>query len=110
MDDGEYEAIGIAHYLYLKGILHCLIIDEKRTRNFVDQHFHYLMDKLVGGIGFIRNCCERDKTINRTTAIDILTTIKKSIDGGKRVFGIDKNTYEAIVAPIVKTLSASCEK
>jgi len=110
LDDGEYEAIGIAHYLFLKDILHYLIIDEKRIRNFVDRHFPYLMDKLVGGVGFIRDCCLKDKLIDKSQAIDMLTAAKKIIDEGKMVFGIDKNTYEVIIAPILRSLCVSCKK
>lgn len=39
IDDGEYEAIGIAHYLEVKGSLRYLIIDDSRSRNFVRRHF-----------------------------------------------------------------------
>lgn len=109
LDDGEYEAIGIAHYLYLRRKLHYLIIDEKRIRNFVNKHFPYLTGKLVGGIGFIRDSCKKDQIISISCAIDMLTTIKKAIDSGKRIFGVDKNTYELIVAPILETLIASCK-
>ena len=110
MDDGEYEAIGIAHYLYLKDILHYLIIDEKRIRNFVDRHFPYLKKKLVGSVGFIRDCCLNDKLIDESQAIDMLTAAKKIIDEGKMVFGVDKNTYEVIIAPILRSLDVSCKK
>lgn len=109
LDDGEYEAIGIAHYLHLRRKLHYLIIDEKRIRNFVNKHFPYLNGKLVGGIGFIRDSCKKDQIISISCAIDMLTTIKKAIDSGKRIFGVDKNTYELIVAPILETLIASCK-
>ena len=110
LDDGEYEAIGIAHYLYLKGVLRYLIIDERRIRNFVERHFPYLKHNMVGSIGFIRDSCTKDKFINRSKAIDILTATKKVIDEGKRVFGVDKNTYEVIIAPIIRNLDVSCER
>lgn len=107
LNDGEYEAIGIAHYLFLKDILHYLIIDEKRIRNFVDRHFPYLKDKMVGGVGFIRDCCLNDKLIDKSQAIDMLTAAKKVIDQGEMVFGIDKNAYEVIIAPILRHLGVS---
>jgi len=110
LDDGEYEAIGITHYLFLKDVLHYLIIDEKRIRNFVDRHFPYLMDKLVGSVGFIRDCCLNDKLIDESQAIDMLTAAKKIIDEGKMVFGVDKNTYEVIIAPILRRLDVSWKK
>ena len=65
---------------------------------------------MVGSIGFIRDSCTKDKFINRSKAIDILTATKKVIDEGKRVFGVDKNTYEVIIAPIIRNLDVSCER
>lgn len=108
--DGEYEAIGIAHYLDVKGSLHYLIIDEKKIRNFITRHFPYLSNKLVGSIGFTRDCCTKDKKINISYAIDILKLAKEKIDKGKRVFGIDKKSCEEIIDPIIKMLSLRCIK
>jgi len=110
LDDGEYEAIGIAHYLYLGDILHSLIIDEKRIRNFVNRHFPYLKNKLVGSVGFIRDCCLKDGLIDKSQAIDMLTATTTIIEKGKMVFGVDKNTYEVIIAPILRNLGVSCKK
>jgi len=107
LDDGEYEAIGIAHYLFMKECLKYLIIDEDKIRNFVNKHFPYLTNKLVGSIGFIRDSSTKDKTINISCAIDILTATKNKIKAGKRVFGVDKNTYEIVVAPILEKLMVS---
>lgn len=104
IDDGEYEAIGIAHFLYSKGCLHYLIIDESKARNFVNTHFQYLADKMVGTIGFIRDSCIKDKKLNIGCAIDILIAIKNKIEEvnkGKRVCGLCKKDYEKLVAPIL---------
>lgn len=109
LNDGEYEAIGIAHYLYFKGTLHFLIIDEIKIRNFVSRHFPYLNQKLVGSIGFIRDCCLEDKIINVSFAIEILKLVKKEINKGKRVFGIDQKDYGKLVKPILNNLSLSCK-
>lgn len=105
IDDGEYEAIGIAHFLYLKGCLHYLIIDESRARNFVNTHFKYLADKMVGTVGFIRDCCIKDKILDSGLAIDILTAIKNKIEqvnNRKRVCGLCKKDYKKLVAPILE--------
>lgn len=110
INDGEYEAIGIAHYLDVKRCLCYLIIDENTARNFVIRHFPYLANKLVGSIGFIRDCCNEDKKINILCAIEILTAIKEEINRGKRVFGMTQKDYERIVAPIIEKMVGSCEK
>ncbi len=111
IDDGEYEAIGIAHYLEIKGCLKYLILDEKKGRAFVKNHFPYLVDRMVGTIGFIRHSCCRDKTINIAHAIEILTKIKTTVDIGKinRPCSIDKESYKAVLIHTIEKINNECK-
>ncbi len=103
-EDGEYEAIGIAHFLYLQHSLSYLVIDERRAYNFVLRHFPYLKNNLVGSIGFVRDSCNKDKMINNTFGIEILNTIIKEIENGKDIFRIGKKERYTLVKPILSTL------
>ena len=106
IDDGEYEAIGIAHYLEVKGSLRYLIIDDSRSRNFVKRHFPLLKDFLVGSIGFIRDSCCYDKKISDEQAINILITMKKAVEEGerKRPCSMDEKNYQKILMPTVRKI------
>ena len=102
-DDGEYEAIGIAYHLNRKNSLKCLIIDESKARNFVNRHFPKLREKLVGTIGFIRNCY-LEESIDIVCALDILTSIKDAVEKGEkeRPCSMNEKNYRKILMPAIK--------
>lgn len=106
IDDGEYEAIGIAHYLEVKRSLRYLIIDDSKSRNFVKRHFPVLEDYLVGTIGFIRECCCYDKKISAEEAINILATIKNAVEEGERIrpCRMDEKNYQKILMPAIQKI------
>lgn len=105
-DDGEYEAIGIAHYLEAKGSLRYLILDDSRSRNFVKRHFPLLKDYLVGTIGFIRDCCCCDRKISAEQAINILTAIRVAVEEEKetRPCSMDEKNYQKILIPAIQKI------
>ncbi len=111
MKDGEYEAIGIAHFLKDWGILSYLILDDLRPRKFVLRHFPQLQDNLVGTIGFIRDCCCLDKKISQKRAIEILNSIKKSLELGykERPCGMDTKSYKSILIPVISKIDRGCD-
>jgi hypothetical protein len=100
--DGEYEAIGIGNYLEGMGDLAYLILDDGKARKFVKRHFPKLDRKMVGTIGFIRDSCCRDQSINPNDALAILDAIKTRIENenGARPCGMDSAKYKEILMPI----------
>ncbi|MCZ7382161.1 MAG: hypothetical protein O8C64_11415 [Candidatus Methanoperedens sp.] len=106
IDDGEYEAIGIAHFLAEKGYLKYLIIDETRAKNFVTKHFPYLINNTVGTIGFIRDSCCKDRKISTSKALGILNAIKEAVDSGKtnRPCSMDTKSYKNILIPTIEII------
>lgn len=108
IDDGEYEAIGIAHFLIQNDDLKYLIIDEKTVRNFVETHFDYLTQYLVGTIGFIEKCCCLDKIINKKNALEILETIKASVESDNRPCSMDKKSLNKILNPCIDRINNGC--
>ena len=102
-DDGEYEAIGIGHHLNDLGLLAFLILDDARAKNFVKTHLPHLSQKMVGTLGFLRDCCCRDKTIGAFEAIAILYDIKQRVEigGETRPCGMDKTRYNEVLMPII---------
>lgn len=110
IDDGEYEAIGIAHYLYIKGCLKYLVLDDKKGKIFVKTHFPYLGDKLVGTIGFLRYGCCRDKKISVVHALKILNKIKDLAEfTKKRPCGIDNESYKTVLIYTIEKISNECK-
>lgn len=111
MNDGEYEAIGIAHFLESKGCLKYLIIDDLTPRNFVTRHFPDLGKNLVGTIGFIRDCCCEDKKIKCEQAIEILNSIKESVEKGEvnRPCSMDIKNYKEILIPAMEKIRGRYE-
>lgn len=108
IDDGEYEAIGIAHFLVQKDNLKYLILDEKTARNFVETHFDYLLPNMVGTIGFIEKCCCIDSIINKKNALEILETIKTSIESDVRPCSMDKKSLDKILNPCIERINDGC--
>ena len=106
IDDGEYEAIGIAYYLEDEGNLKYLIIDDLRPRNFVERHFPRISQKLVFTTSFIRDSTCEDKKIKGEQAIEILETIVQLIDKktGRRPCSLDYKNYRKIIIPIIEEI------
>ncbi|BDZ71417.1 hypothetical protein [Methanobacterium petrolearium] len=105
--DGEYEAIGIAHFLQKEEKLKYLIIDEKIARNFVKRVFSHLTPYLHGTIGFIEHCCCTDEYISTQSAIRLLEHIKeltKTADKNSRPCSMDKKNYLKIIEPTIKRI------
>ncbi len=119
LKDGEYEAIGISYFIKTEGDilglkLKYLIIDERKGRNFVSNYFPLLVDNLVGTIGFIRDCCLKDKKISCKSALSILYCIKKKVEiylekGGKRPCSMDSKSYDEILLPLIKIIEGDLE-
>lgn len=105
-EDGEYEAIGIAFFLYQKNDLRFLILDERRATKFTNRYFPELSESLVGTVGFIRDCCIVDRKISQDRAIEIFTAMKEAIEGGVKEMpcGMDKTTYKKILISTMKEI------
>jgi len=105
LEDGEYEAIGIAHYLDILGELRYLILDDRRAKNFVKNNFEYLADKVVGTIGFIRNSCLEDRKLECEKGVEILNKIKETVKSGKkRPLNLNEKKCKEIIDPIIEEL------
>lgn len=106
LDDGEYEAIGIAHFLNDLNCLEFLIIDEAIARNFVIKHFPDLKNKLVGTVGFIRDSYCKTAVIELSVALEILNLMYKAVNNikTKRPCSMDTKNYKNILIPTIKKL------
>ena len=85
--------------------MNCLIIDDLLARNFVIRHFPKLKKRLVGTIGFVRNCCFKE-SISVIYAIKILNSMKYAVEKGEkeRPCSIDKKNYQKILIPVIKEI------
>lgn len=107
MDDGEYEAIGLAWFLKNNDELKYLIIDDRRPRKFVENHFSFLNEHLRGTLGFIQDCCCLDEHIDSDTAINTLSDIKTLVEEGiddLRPCSMDEKNYVKLIDPIIEEL------
>lgn len=75
---GEHEVIAISYVMYQLGIVFIAIIDEDKSRKFVEKNFPELLEKIVGTVGFIALCCCRYKIFSKNECILLLNKIKKS--------------------------------
>lgn len=111
--DGEYEAIGIAYELEMKGSLRFLIIDEKRARNFVKRNFPQLAKCMNGTIGFIKEAHLTDRKIIAADAINILERIlmisESMARGERRPCGLVARDCREIVMPILDKIKETSQ-
>lgn len=103
MNDGEYEAIGLGYLLNSQGMLHILVIDDRRPRNFIKNHFPSLEIKVKGTVGLVQSSCVDDKLLPRKLALEFLEAILESICEGKkdRPCSIDQTIIGAILIPAI---------
>lgn len=107
-DKGEYEVIGLSfHYLSSNQVKY-VIIDDKRARNFAENHFKELEKYITGTIGLIIRC-SKDNFISETDAIDILKNIEFTIENHKETPGnficsLGKKSYKKIINNAIKEL------
>lgn len=116
--DGEYETIGIAYFLEYKGILGYIILDDGRARKFLETHFPKIKSKLVGTIGFIRDCCCKDKKLCAARAIEILNEMEITFRTAKcskgtlnrRPCSIDDRCYNDVLLPTIEIIKNESNK
>lgn len=103
IDDGEYEAIGLGYLLNSQGLLHVLVLDDRRPRNFVKNHFPSLDAKVKGTIGMVQSSCCDDHILSKEFALDFLEAIHESIVQGqkKRPCSIDRSVLGVILIPAI---------
>ncbi|MDD3091867.1 MAG: hypothetical protein PHH09_07560 [Methanoregulaceae archaeon] len=103
IDDGEYEAIGLGYLLESQGLLHFLVLDDRRPRNFVKNHFPSLKIKMKGTIGLVQSSCCEDNTLSKELALEFLEAIQMSVGKGdkERPCSIDKKNMGAILIPAI---------
>lgn len=104
INDGEYEAIGLAYFLEMQNKLGYLIIDDRTPYNFVKRHFDHLENYLTGTIGFIGNCCCTEEDITPKDAIDLLNYIKRLVKEHNRPCSMDEKNYKKIIDPVIKRI------
>lgn len=103
MKDGEYEAIGLGYLLNSQGILHILVLDDRRPRNFVKNHFPSLKTKVKGTVGLVQSSCCDDKLLPQKLALEFLEAILNNINDGEkeRPCSIDRTIIGAILIPAI---------
>lgn len=105
---GEYEVIGLSlHYLHSNQVKY-IIIDDKRARNFAENHFKELKNFITGTIGLII-FCSKDKFISKTDAVNILKDIEFAIENhdetqGSFICSLGKKSYKKIINNAIKKL------
>jgi len=107
INDGEYEAIGLAYNLEIRNLLKYLIIDDRKPYKFVKRHFPHLEKYLTGTIGFLEYCCCIENYIGSEKAIRLLMEIKKLTEDasdGNRPCSMDKRRYEKIIDPVIERI------
>lgn len=107
LNDGEYEAIGLAHYLLNKNELKYLIIDDRKPYKFTEKNFNYLKDYLIGTLRFISNCCMDDNILTKEKSIELLNSIKELVDDMdtlQRPCSMDKKNYIKLIDPLINEL------
>lgn len=104
--DGEYEAIGLAHYLLNKNALKYLIIDDRKPYKFTEKNFSYLNEYLTGTLGFITRCCINDSVLDKEKSIELLNSIKILVmeDKKQRPCSMDKKNYIKLIDPLIDQL------
>ncbi len=87
-DDGEYEAIGIAHYfIYVLNDkkFKYIIMEDKHGRKFINNYFQELKPYLTGTPGFIFKACEHDGYISKNSAINVMENMKAAIENADKL-------------------------
>jgi hypothetical protein len=104
INDGEYEAIGIAYMLDVQDKLRFLILDDRRPNKFAKNHFGHLAPRVKGTIGFVREACCEDQKISPEYALEFLIEIENALKNGKkqRPCSIDPKIYTAILMPVIE--------
>lgn len=115
-NDGEYEAIGIAIELSLtKEGLHCLILDDKKAKNFASSKFPQLHGKIHGTIGFIYNSYKEDRLISKPQCLYHLKAIYQAYVEHKkdgileRPCAMDENSVNKHLLPLIKKVENNNE-
>lgn len=115
-DDGEYEAIGIAIELSLtKEGLHCLILDDKKAKNFASSKFPQLREKIHGTIGFISNSYQKDRQISKSQCLYHLKAIHQTYVEHKkdgileRPCAMDESFVNKHLLPLIKEVENNNE-
>jgi len=104
INDGEYEVMGISYLFKQNGSLDNLIIDDKYAYNFVINNLSFIKENLVRTIGFLKNGCKKDKTLEIDFVRDIFNNIEKSIDNGKNPLYITKDVWNKEIKPTILDL------
>jgi predicted nucleic acid-binding protein len=94
MIKGEHEVVAIAYILNFLNIDFIAILDEERTKNFVQNSFPKISTKFVGTIGFIEICCCHHKIFSKLEGIAILDSIRNS------KFRVDNRLIDKIIEKI----------
>jgi len=114
-EDGEYEAIGIAVELSMTGELDYLIIDDNGPKNFAKNKIAQIYpilsrDKIVGTIGFIRDCHKKESLLTKDECVNHLksmydTHLLYKEEGQKqRPCSLDDKFVEETLLPLIKEL------
>jgi len=103
INDGEYEAIGLGYLLNSQDMLHILVLDDRRPRNFVKNHFPSLETKMKGTVGVIQSSCCDDRILSRELALEFLNAILKSYESGEkdRPCSLDHTIIGIILIPAI---------
>ena len=78
MEKGETEVIELAYEFYADSAPKMFILDDKEPRLFVMQNLPYLVNLMVGTVGFVGKCCYEYEILEKSEATAILTVISTS--------------------------------
>jgi predicted nucleic acid-binding protein len=78
IEKGETEVIEVAYQFYADGNPRMFILDDKEPRLFVMRNLPYLVELMIGTIGFIGRCSYEYEILEKNEASAILLVISTS--------------------------------
>lgn len=78
IEKGETEVIELAYEFYADGDPKMFILDEKDPRLFVMRNLPYLVNLMIGTVGFVGKCCYEYEILEKSEATAILIVISTS--------------------------------
>lgn len=94
IEKGETEVIELAYEFYANGTPRTFILDDNEPREFITRNLSYLVDLMIGTVGFVGECYYKYEILEKNEATVILFTISMSN------FRVSKEIISEVLAKI----------